>query len=80
MNIRFEPVKNDISKAGKLAAKKIIFGPRGRYAIAPVHTRFDGLMVFVWDAETPDEETGLAAVIRMTDTVNQALDGLARQD
>ncbi len=61
---------------GSLAAPKQRFGDWGRYAIAPVHTRFDDLEWFVWDAEVIDEATGLAAVIRQAPTMEEALRGL----
>ena len=60
---------------GSLAAPKQRFGDWGRYAIAPVHTRFDDLEWFVWDAEDIDEATGLAAVIRQAPTMEEALRG-----
>lgn len=68
-------MENDKKKAGKLARPKITFGPHGRYAIAPVHTRFDAVQWFVWDAERPDED-GRASVIRQEDTEEKARMGL----
>ncbi len=61
---------------GSLAAPKQRFGDWGRYAIAPVHTRFEDLEWVVWDAEVIDEATGLAAVIRQAPTMEEALQGL----
>jgi len=56
-------VTNNPNQKGTLAAPKAIFGDHGRFAIAPVHTRFDAVEWFVWDAETTDD-LGLATVIR----------------
>jgi hypothetical protein len=44
---------NDPSRKGECAAKKRLFGDCSRYAVAPVHTRFDAVEWFVWDAEHP---------------------------
>lgn len=66
---------NDPAKAGELAAPKTTFGDRSRYAIAPVHTRFDAVQWFVWDAEQPDD-LQLPAVIRQAATMAEALRGL----
>ena len=69
-------IKNDPSRAGSLAARKRLFGAFCRYAVAPVHTRFDAVEWFVWDAEVTDPETGLAAVIRQAATLEEAVRGL----
>jgi len=61
---------------GSLAAPKRRFGDHGRYAVAPVHTRFDVLEWVVWDADIIDEATGLAAIIRQAGTMGEALRGL----
>lgn len=61
---------------GKRAAPKQRFGDFGRFAIAPVHTRFDAIEWLVWDAETIDEATGLAEVIRQGPTMEEAIRGL----
>ena len=66
---------NDPSRAGALAASKELFGRCSRYAIAPVHSRFDEVRWFVWDAELPDAH-GLASIIRNTETRAEALRGL----
>lgn len=68
---------NDPSKHGQLAAKRVLFGDFSRYSIAPVHTRFDRVMWFVWDAETVSVDgTGLPEVIRQAWTREEALRGL----
>lgn len=71
----FQPVANDASKRGELAARKQLFGEYRRYAVAPVHTRFDAIQWFVWDAMLSDE-TGRPAVIRQEATLHAAIDGL----
>lgn len=67
---------NDPTRAGQLAARKKLFGDACRYAIAPVHTRFDAIEWFVWDAELPDPLTGFPSVIRQAPTIERALDQL----
>ena len=67
---------NDPMLRGSLVAPKQRFGDYGRYAIAPVHTRFDTIEWQVWDADLFDEATGLAAVIRQAETLDAALRGL----
>lgn len=66
--------RNDPAKAGQLAARKQMFGGYSRFAVAPVHTRFDAVTWFVWDAEHIDD--GLPRVIRQADTLESALVGL----
>ena len=69
--------KNDASKLGQLAARKRLFGPHSRYAVAPVHTRFDAVEWFVWDAEHPwKDASGLPSIIRQAATLEDALHGL----
>lgn len=67
---------NNPKLAGQLAAKKELFGGHSRYAIAPIHTRFDAVEWFVWDAEQIDKQTKLASVIRQAQTKAEALVGL----
>ena len=67
---------NDPMLRGSLAAPKQRFGDWGRYAIAPIHTRFDAIEWVVWDAEILDEATGFAAIIRQEPTLKDALRGL----
>ena len=68
-------LQNDPSSKGQLAARKRTFGPLKRYAVAPIHTRFDAVTWFVWDAEASDEDAG-PAVIRQADTLWEAIKGL----
>lgn len=69
-------MKNDPKRAGQLAAKKELFGGYSRYAVAPVHTRFNAVEWFVWDAEKIDLVTGGPDVIRQAQTKAEALAGL----
>lgn len=69
-------LKNDPAKAGCLAARKVTFGELSRYAVAPVHTRFDAVQWFVWDVEQLDPSTELPAIIRQADDLQTALAGL----
>ena len=66
---------NNPALRGQPAARKVLFGGNSRYAVAPVHTRFDALQFFVWDAET-DDGTGCPQVIRQGDTLAEVLNGL----
>jgi hypothetical protein len=68
---------NDASRNGQLAAPKQLFGDCSRYAVAPVHTRFDAVQWFVWDAEVMCSETGLPEVIRMEPTLAQAIENIS---
>ena len=66
---------NNPKLAGTLAGRKLTFGDLNRYALAPVHTRFDSVSWFVWDSEVADPVTGFAGVIRQADTKEEALVG-----
>lgn len=68
--------RNDPARKGQLAAPKRLFGDNSRYAVAPVHTRFDAVWWFVWDAETLDPVDGGPEVIRIEPTETQAVQGL----
>jgi hypothetical protein len=70
--IRFAPIVNDASKAGQRAARAKLFGDFSRYAVAPVHTRFDAVSFFVWDTESLDD-LGMPRVVRQETTLEQAI-------
>jgi hypothetical protein len=72
-----EALVNDPTRKGQLAAPKRIFGDWRRYAVAPVHTRFDAVEWFVWDAESWDEDGTNPAVIRQASTEAEAVEGLS---
>ena len=67
-------MKNNPNLAGQLASKKVLFGGYSRFAIAPVHTRFDAVEWFVWDAEQIDPVTGGPDVIAQDATKEQAME------
>jgi hypothetical protein len=67
---------NDPSKKGRLAAPKQLFGDHHRYAVAPLHTRFDAIVWFVWDANIYADENGGPDVIRQAETLEEAVAGL----
>lgn len=69
-------VQNNPMLKGSLAGKKVRFGDNGRYAVAPVHTRFDAVEWFVWDAEHPLSDMTKAEVIRQSSTRQEAMAGL----
>jgi hypothetical protein len=54
--------KNNQNLAGQVAAKKL-FSDDYRYALFPVHTRFECCEWFITDAYTVDDVTGKAGVI-----------------
>ena len=62
--------------SGSLAAPKQFFGDHSRFAVAPVHTRFDAVEWFVWDAEHPLSTLQRAEVIRQAATLDEAIAGL----
>ncbi len=78
-------IANDPARKGELAADKKLFGPRNnpyRYAVAPVHSRFDSVSWFVWDAESPGDDYDPVmgwspAIIRIAATYDEAVAGLA---
>ena len=69
-------MKNNPNLAGQLASKKVLFGGYSRFAIAPVHTRFDAVEWFVWDAEHALSTMDRAEVIRQAATLEEAMEGL----
>ena len=69
-------IKNNPEKRGQLAAKKKLFGEHSRYAVAPIHTRFDAVEWFVWDAEIINSD-GLPEIIRQAATEQEAIQDFA---
>lgn len=66
---------NDPTRKGQLAGPTELFGDFHRYLLCPVHTRFDAIAWFVYDAEVTDE-VGCPAIIRIEDTREDAMAGL----
>ena len=58
-----DAIRNIPYLAGNIAGRKEFFGPFNRYALFPVHTRFNSVSWIVEDAEDQDQETGLPKVI-----------------
>lgn len=71
--------KNDSTKAGAFASKKVIFGSHNRYAIAAVHTRFNNIEWFVYDVESLDFLMDTAEVIRQELSFEKAIAGLTEE-
>lgn len=69
-------IRNDPSRKGQLAAPKRLFGEYNRYAVGPVHTRFEAIEWMVWDADETDPVTLGPAVIRQAATEDEAVAGL----
>ncbi len=74
--LSFPAVQNNPALRGSLAARKQFFGDNRRFAIAPVHTRFEAVEWFVWDAEHALSDMSHAEVIRQAATMEEALRGL----
>lgn len=53
-----------------------LFGPLSRYRLTTFETRFDTTEYHVEDAERVDEQTGLPAIIRQCERIEDALAGL----
>lgn len=66
-------IENDPRQAGALAGERELFGECSRWAVAPVHTRFEALEWFVWDAERVDPVTGGPAVVAQAATREEAI-------
>lgn len=66
---------NNAALRGQPAARKQLFGDCSRYAVAPIHTRFDAVEWFVWDADRLDKN-GFPEVIRQARTLDEAISGL----
>jgi hypothetical protein len=69
------PANNPALK-GQPAAKKQFFGDCSRYAVWPVHTRFEAIQWFVADAEHPLSDMSHAEIVRQAETLEAALEGL----
>ena len=67
----FTVSSNNPDKKGSLAGRKVLFGEYSRYAVAPIHTRFDAVEWFVWDASV----NGTPEVIRQAPTFEAAVAG-----
>lgn len=64
-------IKNNPALKGSPAIRKHLFGECSRFAIAPIHTRFDYVQWFVWDAHKLDSD-GKPDVIRQFDSSSDA--------
>ena len=73
-----QTAQNNPARAGQFAARKVMFGEFNRYAVAPVHTRFNAVQWFVWDSEAPKLRKSDAGpvVIRQEASLKAALKGL----
>lgn len=67
---------NDHTRAGQAAARAEFFGPRKRFSVVPIHTRFAHLSWFVMDHETMDE-LDLPSVVGQCSTRGDALNRVA---
>ena len=72
---------NNSQIPGTLATRKFLFGENKRYAIAAVHTRFDSVSWFVWDAEQRDDHfPEKPRVIRQENSFQEALADFCGED
>ena len=69
--------ENNPRLADSLAGNKMLFGKRKRYAVAPMHTRFDAVSWCVFDAMTDDPLDGSPAVIRQENSFEAAIADLS---
>lgn len=65
-------IKNDPSKAGQIATKPHYF-MLSQIKVAAIHTRFDAVEWFVWDAGIIDDLTGHPEVIGQYATKDEAM-------
>jgi hypothetical protein len=65
-------IKNDTNKAGMIASKPQFFMLH-QIKVAAIHTRFDSVQWFVWDAGIIDELTGHPEVVGQYDTEEDAI-------
>ena len=72
-------ITNNPVLKGSMAKRKMLFGDCSRYAVAPVHTRFDAVQWFVWDADNMDALTGKPSIIRQADSLADAMLGFERE-
>ena len=63
---------NNPALKGTLAGKKLIFGPHSRFAIAPMHTRFDAIAWAVYDAQSEGATMNEAELICVCDDTREA--------
>lgn len=74
VDYNFKVSSNNANMKGSLAGRKVLFGDCSRYAVAPIHTRFDEVEWFVWDADKLDN-LGIPEVIRQALTFEEAVAG-----
>ena len=72
-------IENDPNRAGQYAGQPEPYGAFGRYRVAPIHTRFNRVGWFVWDAERPDD-SGKPTIIREEWTREAAIAGLDTEE
>jgi len=65
-------IKNDTNKAGMIASKPKFF-MLSQIKVAAIHTRFDNVQWFVWDAGVIDELTGRPEVVGQYETEHDAI-------
>ena len=63
---------NNPALKGTLAGKKLLFGPRSRFAIAPLHTRFDAVAWAVYDAQSEGSTMNEAELICVCNDTREA--------
>jgi hypothetical protein len=75
-SLNLNPINNPSKKGCVVENTTLIFGPFSRYKIVAIHTRFDRVSWFVYDADLTDDLTGGPSVIRQEDTFEKAVNGL----
>jgi hypothetical protein len=75
LNFPTTTIINNPARKGEFAAQPQLFGAASRYKVAPIHTRFEAVEWFVWDAERPGAD-GKPEVVRQCATLIEAIHGL----
>ena len=68
--------QNNPNKKGEKASPFAVFGECSRYKVCAVHTRFDSVSWFVFDAEQTDCITGRSLVIKQESSLIAAIKDL----
>lgn len=73
--LRLTATANDPARRGQKASPVLSFGPRGRFSVYAIHTRFDDVQWFVTDSNLTYGD-GRPFVIRQEPCFDSAIAGL----
>lgn len=74
--LRLTAQPNDPARRGQRASQTLSFGPRRRFSVYAIHTRFDAVQWFVTDSNLTHGD-GRPWVIRQEPCFDSAIAGLA---